>query len=149
MNNLTTITTTDLVRSLSDLLMPRTCVVCGTPLLTCEQHLCVCCLADMPFTHFEAMPRNPMGDRLNALVDAPSYLRAAALFHYGPDYGRISRALKYGRNFAVGKWAAGMLGERLRAAGWQAGAVCCVLRTLLNPGDEVICFAPFFGEYNT
>ena len=28
-----------------------------------------------------------------------------------------------------------------------AGGLNVVLRTLLDPGDEVICFAPFFGEY--
>lgn len=28
-----------------------------------------------------------------------------------------------------------------------AGGLNTVLRTLLDPGDEVICFAPFFGEY--
>ena len=30
-----------------------------------------------------------------------------------------------------------------------AGGLNCVLRALLNPGDEVICFAPFFGEYRS
>ncbi len=28
-----------------------------------------------------------------------------------------------------------------------AGGLNVVLRTLLDPGDEVVCFAPFFGEY--
>lgn len=28
-----------------------------------------------------------------------------------------------------------------------AGGLNVVLRTILDPGDEVICFAPFFGEY--
>lgn len=28
-----------------------------------------------------------------------------------------------------------------------AGGLNVVCRTMLNPGDEVICFAPFFGEY--
>lgn len=28
-----------------------------------------------------------------------------------------------------------------------AGGLNVILRTLLDPGDEVICFAPFFGEY--
>ncbi len=30
-----------------------------------------------------------------------------------------------------------------------AGALNCILRTLLNYKDEVICFAPFFGEYRS
>lgn len=28
-----------------------------------------------------------------------------------------------------------------------AGGLNCVLRAFLNPDDEVVCFAPFFGEY--
>lgn len=30
-----------------------------------------------------------------------------------------------------------------------AGGLNCVMRSLLNPGDEVICFAPFFSEYRS
>jgi len=30
-----------------------------------------------------------------------------------------------------------------------AGGLNVILKTLLNPGDEVIVFAPFFGEYNS
>ena len=30
-----------------------------------------------------------------------------------------------------------------------AGGINCVLRSLLEPEDEVLCFAPFFGEYNS
>lgn len=29
-----------------------------------------------------------------------------------------------------------------------AGGLNVILKTLLNPGDEVIAFAPYFGEYN-
>ncbi len=28
-----------------------------------------------------------------------------------------------------------------------AGGLNIILKTLLNPGDEVIAFAPYFGEY--
>ena len=30
-----------------------------------------------------------------------------------------------------------------------AGGLNCVMRALLNPGDEVVCFAPFFSEYRS
>ena len=30
-----------------------------------------------------------------------------------------------------------------------AGGINCVLRALINPGDEIIAFAPFFGEYRS
>lgn len=30
-----------------------------------------------------------------------------------------------------------------------AGGLNVILKTLLNPGDEVIVFAPYFGEYRS
>jgi len=30
---------------------------------------------------------------------------------------------------------------------WAAGALNCILKALLNPGDEVIVSAPYFVEY--
>ena len=44
---------------------------------------------------------------------------------------------------------AGMNKDNIVMSVGAAGAICCVLRTILNPGDEVICFAPFFGEYKS
>lgn len=116
------ITELDLKTSLSalaDLFLPRVCIVCGAPLLPCEHHLCMECLADLPLTHFETLSRNPMADRLNAaLPDERRYMYASALFFYSSSagYDRITKALKYRRNFAAGKYFARMLGERLAAS---------------------------------
>ena len=123
---LTTITIPRIVLSLSDLLLPRTCVVCGRTLLVEEKNLCVGCLSDLPLTYFWAMPHNPMADAFNALVEAPSYVHTAALFYYSSGYEQITQALKYRRNFAVGRWAASLLGRLMREAGWRVDAVCCV-----------------------
>lgn len=105
--------------ALADLFLPRVCIVCGAPLLPCEHHLCMECLADLPLTHFETLSRNPMADRLNAaLPDERRYVYASALFFYSSSagYDRITKALKYRRNFAAGKYFARMLGERLAAS---------------------------------
>lgn len=119
-----------LTLSLSDLLMPRACLCCGRQLLPAERHLCCVCMADLPFTHFEAMPHNPMADRLNALVErAPAYCRAAALFYYKEgSYGRITQALKYNRDFSAGRFFAGLLAERLAVYDYwrQIDVVCPV-----------------------
>lgn len=123
---LNSLTLKKLLRALADLLMPRVCVVCGRQLLDCEQDLCVGCRSELPLTLFWDLPRNPMGDRFNALVEAPAYVRAAALFYYSGDYSNITRALKYGRNFGCGRRMARQLGENLAAAGWAPELVCCV-----------------------
>lgn len=115
--------------ALLDLFLPRTCVVCGRPLLPQERHICLECLADLPETHFAQLERNPMADRLNERIQArrdaledgaeplpvEPYSYAAALYFYNgnADYRKISQALKYGRDFAAGRFFAGMLGDRL------------------------------------
>ncbi len=123
---LNSLTLKKLLRALADLLMPRVCVVCGRQLLDCEQDLCVGCRSELPLTLFWDLPRNPMADRFNALVEAPAYVHAAALFYYSGDYSNITRALKYRRNFGCGRRMARQLGERLAAAGWTPELVCCV-----------------------
>ena len=115
-----------LATSVRDFLMPRVCLCCGRQLLPCEKHLCIACLADIPFTHFERVLHNPMADSFNALVEAPGYERACALFYYSGDYEKITQALKYRRNFSAGRWFASLLGERLARAGWDIDVVCPV-----------------------
>lgn len=115
-----------LTRSLVDFLMPRCCICCGRQLLPGEEHLCCVCMADLPLTHYWSMVHNPMADRFNALVSAPGYERACALFYYSGGYRYITQALKYSRNFGSGRFFARMLGERLLAAGWELDLVCPV-----------------------
>lgn len=111
-----------LLRSLPDLLMPRVCLVCGRQLLPSERHLCVCCEADLPLTHFESNSRNPMADSYNArLVEAgcgTCYQYAVSLFYYGSGsgYDYIPQALKYDRNFGAGRHFARMLGRLVAGA---------------------------------
>ncbi len=111
-----------LLRSLPDLLMPRVCLVCGRQLLPSERHLCVCCEADLPLTHFESNSRNPMADSYNArLVEAgcgTCYQYAVSLFYYGSGsgYDYIPQALKYDRNFGAGRHFARMLGRLVASA---------------------------------
>lgn len=125
---LTQLTLSALPGALADLLMPRECAVCGRQLLPRERHLCLECEADIPFTHFAALAHNPMADAFNAQVEAPHYVRAAALFYYTGDYQNITKALKYHRNFALGRCFAGRLGEELAAVPFWADvdAVCPV-----------------------
>ena len=50
------------------------------------------------------------------------YNYATALFYYrsGAGYSRITQALKYGRDFAAGRFFAGMLAERIKASALYA-----------------------------
>ena len=108
-----------------DLLIPRRCVVCGQRLLQNERHICLGCLADMPFTPFVPGRRNPMADSFNEWIqkslvdDAPyePYSTAVALFYYQGNYKHLTPALKYGGNIPLGRQLGRMLGEKLLAGG--------------------------------
>lgn len=128
---LNSLTIGKLLRSLADLLMPRVCVVCGRQLLDSEKEICVRCMADFPLTYFWERSRNPMADRFNErlLGDGSScYQYACALFHYGGGYDSITQALKYKRDFAVGRHFSRMLGDVLAGSECFADVdlVCCV-----------------------
>ena len=117
-----------------DLLLPRTCIVCGRKLLIDERHLCLQCAIDLPLTHFWDRVHNPMADKFNEKlqerleiiwgnpeeqnVKADTYERyayASALFFYSEntEYKNITRELKYNGDIPSGRHFAKMLGNRM------------------------------------
>lgn len=106
------------LRSAADLLLPRVCIVCGCRLLRHESHICLSCLMDMPRTRFWDMPRNPMADRFNELIEngledgSERYAYAAALFLYHSEagYRHIPYQIKYHGNTGAGEFFGKMLG---------------------------------------
>ena len=106
---------------IADLLMPRTCLACGAELGPEEEHLCEACLKDLPQTRYWKLRENPMAESFNSLVQRnmgenvqyQPYGYAAALYFYKGGYREISKALKYRRNFAAGRYFARMLGTTL------------------------------------
>ena len=119
----------EVFRAVRDLLIPERCVCCGSRLLRSERHLCLSCLADLPYTYFWKTPHNKMADAFNALIqgamadDAPyqPYSRATALFYYQGGYESLTKAVKYGGNARLGVWLGRQLGARLVEAGFAGG----------------------------
>lgn len=109
------------LRAASEILLPRTCIVCGTPLLLNEKHLCLECLSDLPQTYFWQRSHNQMADRFNEIIqkreDASSerYACAAALFFYHSEaqYRLIPYQIKYHGNLPAGRYFGSMLGRHL------------------------------------
>lgn len=111
-----------MIREMTDLLMPRVCLVCGRQLGAREEHLCIWCASDLPLTYYWEQVHNPMADEFNALLERyradaepMRYAFAAALlfYHHENPYKQIPRALKYGGNLAAGRFFAAMLGREL------------------------------------
>ena len=125
-------------RTVIDILIPKTCIVCGETLTSRERHLCINCQADLPLTFFWERKKNPMADKVNAFVqkrievevnaneavtpDKTSmaqamprihYSYAAALFFYHGEnrYKKIPQRLKYLADIDEGTFYARMLGE--------------------------------------
>lgn len=111
----------DVLTALSDLYMPRRCLVCGRHLGMRERHLCIYCAADFPLTFYWLRTRNPMADRFNEMAadGEKRYAFAAALFFYHSEagYKYISQSLKYDYDRAAGRYFAERLGRALACSG--------------------------------
>ena len=116
------------LRSIADLALPRVCVVCGVQLNLFEEHICLCCLQDLPLTHHWELKHNPMADKFNSKIalregsgGRERYCYAASLFYYrdSSPYNNIPQALKYRSDIASGLYFSRMLGEYLASAEWM------------------------------
>ena len=121
-------------RALADLMLPRTCLVCGRKLGLQEEHLCLYCMAEMPRTYFWDRSHNSMADKINGIIQEglendfqtmadseyrlERYAYACALFFFQDegDYRNILYSLKYGGNTAAGEYFGKMLGRRMASA---------------------------------
>lgn len=131
----------DWLRAAADVLLPRTCIVCGRRLNLRERHICLACQADLPRTRFWRQSHNAMADRFNAAIQlgleaawaeaegpeppAPScisshepYAYACALFFYHNEagYRQIPYQIKYHGNLSAGKHFGKMLGMNLASS---------------------------------
>ena len=116
------------MRAMIDLLLPRTCVVCGGKLNIHEKYLCLHCASDLPLTRFGQMRHNPMADKFNEAVQKElnnswrqeAYAFASALFFYEDEsgYKHIPHQIKYQGNISAGKYFGRMLGRELKLADW-------------------------------
>ena len=110
-------------KALADLLMPRYCITCGQRLGIYEQHLCIWCWGDFPFTRNWTEVHNHMSDRFNELLvekepEGRTFQYAAALFFYQEHNNdrKITQAIKYKADFSAGRFFGRLLGERLSAS---------------------------------
>ena len=108
----------DFTTGLTDLLLPRRCLVCGSVLALHEKHLCINCLADLPRTGFSNLSHNQMADRFNSMVQEGEYCFATALFFYraSTGYRKITQSLKYGFDIKAGRYFSGRLGKEMASS---------------------------------
>lgn len=113
-----------------DLILPRTCIVCGKRLYTFEEHICTGCLADLPLTYGWSLSRNPMAEKFNVLIQRDicqemqpcqptrshiPYSNAASLFFFNSEapYRKIPYSIKYHGDISSGLFFGAMLGKKI------------------------------------
>ena len=117
---------TSSLKAAFDLILPRTCTVCGRILNQGEDHICLVCDMDFPYTHFELCSHNRMADyynerlceKLDGLYIPYQWAISLMTYHSGSDYSRIPWALKYNSNLACGRFFARRLAEKIKLAPW-------------------------------
>ncbi len=109
-----------LFRQICDLLVPRTCPVCGKQLSAHEQYLCTRCLAGLPLTRLHLHDFNAMEQLFAGKTPIE---RAAGCFWYerANRYSQILQSIKYRKMPALGEWLARQYGRDLAAAGFFEG----------------------------
>lgn len=109
--------------SLADVLLPRSCKVCGARLALTERHLCASCFLKLPVLEY-----SPDGiSRTEQLLLAErSVFRAASYFRYEKEskYVNILYHLKYYGHPDVGLYMARCAALRLQPAGFFEGIDC-------------------------
>lgn len=103
----------DLLVSVTDLLYPRVCEVCGKSLVRSEQYLCTCCLVDFPFTDEAFDTGDPV---LDHFPEDYRPVKLHTLFYYNKynNYKNLIYLIKYQSYRRLGVWLGKMLGERIK-----------------------------------
>ncbi|HIW10061.1 MAG TPA: ComF family protein [Candidatus Rikenella faecigallinarum] len=83
------------LRWLGNQLYPAVCPVCGGALQHGEQTLCLACQWNMPLTHYEADPQNPVRQMLGRQIPRLCEASAMLYFHHESGYRTMIHALKY------------------------------------------------------
>lgn len=96
-----------------DLFLPRTCACCNEPLLAAEDHLCLLCYLDLPYTRSEDDPDS----HIEQLFWGKVQLQAVgAMLHFtkGGKVQRILHRLKYRGDLALADYLGKLMSERLK-----------------------------------
>lgn len=112
-----------IIKAVGDVLLPRTCIVCGCRLDVSEKYLCGKCEEDIPLTYNWQRKYHPIADRFNTviqrdLVGYEPYSFVANLFFYDENngYRHICHLLKYHGNTGIGIHFGRRLGTCLAAS---------------------------------
>lgn len=88
-------------QSFIDLLFPRICAACGTPLLPSEEALCINCTYELPRTNFYKNTDNKLAQVFWGRIQL-EFVTALFRFEKGSKFQHLIHELKYKGNTSVG-----------------------------------------------
>ena len=100
------------------LFFPELCPVCDRLLVGGERHICLECLADLPYSFYWSWRDNPAESLLREVlfVDAAASL---LLYRSESKWKKPIHNFKYYGDKSLGRYLSGLLGKRLYESGWS------------------------------
>ncbi len=110
----------NILKSLTEMLLPRYCKVCGRRLTIGEEHLCITCLLSMPlFKNYKGGMNRPE----ELLISSHTLVRAESMLVYDKEsnYRKILYHLKYYGHPDVATYLSAVAASRLKNDGFFDG----------------------------
>lgn len=120
--------------SFLQLLFPRQCAVCGSPMQEGEEVICMRCNMDMPRTNYHCIKDNPVERMFWGKIPLE---RATSYFFYrkGSDFRRVLHQLKYGGRKDIGEAMGRFMAAELALANFFSG-VDVIVPVPLHPRKQ-------------
>lgn len=115
----------NLIQDFLSILFPRTCIVCGRPLVPTEQVCCTGCTINMPLTHYKGQEGNPIERYFWGKIPI---VRASSYMHYYPhtDYANIITQLKFNNRPEIGIYLGRLMAKDLVHTKFFEGIDCII-----------------------
>lgn len=110
--------------SISDLMFPRSCGMCGNRLYGHEKQVCTVCLRGLPRTGYHLKKGNPVEMLFWGLM--PIERATALMFYRGEKTRTAVHRLKYFDNPHIGEYLAEVMSDEIKDSGFFEGIDCIV-----------------------
>ncbi len=98
------------------LFFPDVCPVCGRLLTGGERHICIGCLADIPYSYFWSWRENPAEILIRERIKL-KYAASLIFYRSESNWRSVIHRFKYTGDILLGKYLASLLGRKIYESG--------------------------------